>query len=460
VKIVRAIAERIDRLRAAPREELGRAGRFAKFHIQLWRFCGRRLRENNAMAMSAALSFRTLFALVPALVLALLVLKSVGATAPAKANLRRLIAQAAPHAVGPATTTAPATAPGATTAPADENNADLVDELWAKVEQVEAQLTFGRIGPVGVVLLIWTALGLLTTVERSLNRIFGARRSRALGRRVLLYWSAMTLLPVLLAAAVYVGEWTVKAFRDVPVASWLFAVAGWAGPVVVGIVLLAAVYKLMPNTPVRSRSAIGGAVVAVPLWLLAKWGLAVYVEELVVKGSLYGALGLLPLFLFWLNLSWLIFLFGAELAHTAANLGRMQSAEQAEQTLLGPSDLLAGALAVAGPYAAGGGPVAFEAIAAGLDLPDASAQRVLDRLAALGVVCAVEHDRTGAYVLARPPEAIGVLEVVDLAPAAGGQGRRALDAALAQPIERLLERSRTALGDLTLADVLAGETII
>lgn len=455
MKIVSAISERIERLRAAPREELGRAGRFAKFHIQLWRFCGRRLRENNAMAMSAALSFRTLFALVPALVLALLVLKSVGATAPAKANLRRLIAQAAPHAAALEATTAPTTAPAA--GAADAEHADLVDELWAKVEQVEAQLTFGRIGPVGVVLLIWTALGLLTTVERSLNRIFGARRSRALGRRVLLYWSAMTLLPVLLAAAVYVGEWAVKIFRDVPVVSWLFALAGWSGPVVVGIVLLAAVYKLMPNTPVRSRSAIGGAVVAVPLWLLAKWGLAVYVQKFVVTGSLYGALGLLPLFLFWLNLSWLIFLFGAELAHTAANLGRMQSAEQAEQALLRPWDLLAGALAVAGPYAAGGGPVAFEAVAARLDLPDASVQRVLNRLAGLGVVCPVDRRGSGAYVLVRPPEAIGVLEVVDLAPAAGGQDRRAIDAELARPLERLLERSRAVLGGLTLADVLEGE---
>ena len=78
MKAVDTIRKRIEALRAAPGEELGRWARFLRFQIRLWRFCGRRLREHNAVAMSSALSFRTIFALVPVLVLALVVVKSVG----------------------------------------------------------------------------------------------------------------------------------------------------------------------------------------------------------------------------------------------------------------------------------------------------------------------------------------------------------------------------------------------
>jgi len=98
-----------------------------------------------------------------------------------------------------------------------------------------------------------------------------------------------------------------------------------------GILLLAALYKLIPNTRVQYRSAFGGALVAVPLWLLAEWGFRMYVGRVVGRGSFYGALGLLPLFLFWVNLSWLIFLFGAQLAHSAVNLSRIESTGDADE---------------------------------------------------------------------------------------------------------------------------------
>ncbi|HET6429862.1 MAG TPA: hypothetical protein VFJ30_15715, partial [Phycisphaerae bacterium] len=74
MKIVDTLRQRIEALLTAPREELGRWGRFCRYQIHLWRFCLQRLRQHNAAAMSAALSFRTVFAMVPALVVALLVM--------------------------------------------------------------------------------------------------------------------------------------------------------------------------------------------------------------------------------------------------------------------------------------------------------------------------------------------------------------------------------------------------
>lgn len=460
--------ERIERALTAPGEELGRWAQFARFQARLWRFCARRLRENNVAAMSAALSYRTIFAIIPVLVLALLVLKSVGALEDSRQSVRSFLDAsgfAQIVALRESDSAAGEQPETAATQPAEVINvADKIEEI---VAQVEGKLTFERIGPIGGALLIWTALTLLTTMERSLNRIFGATRSRSLARRILLYWSAMTLGPLALTAASYLGRDVVDTFRNAPGMSWLLVAIGWAGPIVVGVLILSALYKLLPNTTVRNRAAVGGAVVAVPLWLLAKWGFAVYVQRLVITGNLYGVLGVLPLFLLWLNVSWLIFLFGAQLAHAAANLSRMQSPESEDHVVVGPSDMLAAALAVAQPYHAGEGLATFDRVAAKLRLPAESVQWLLDRLGESGVIRSVDDESGPQYVLARPAGKTEVAEVLRTAnPRREPSGRDARsgyssyegrDGQIAAAVAEVERRTRSSLADLTLADMLTSD---
>jgi membrane protein len=207
---------------------------------------------------------------------------------------------------------------------------------------------------------------------------------------------------------------------------------------------------------VQYRAAVGGAIVAVPLWLLAKWGFAIYVTKLVGTGNLYGALGLLPLFLIWLNLSWLIFLFGAEVANAAANLDTMTLQEQAGRTALGPSDLLAAAAAVARGYADARGPIPVGQLAARLHLPRDSVQRLLHRLEAVGLVCAVQDRSESSYLLAKPPGSIPVLTILGVE---GEDDSRSsphnYDADLCQIVAGTWAATRSALGTLTLADAIA-----
>lgn len=453
LKIFTDIKLRSEHILAAPGQELSRGARFVRFQLQLWRFCAKRLWENNVAAMSAALSFRTIFAMVPALVLALLVLKSVGVLEDGKQSLRQVLERSGfaqikvQHAEG-------ADSPDG--AAELERMVNVAEEIESLVERVESKLSVRRIAPVGAILLIWTALTLLTAVERSLNRIFGAQRHRPLGRRLVLYWSVLTLAPLVSVAAAYGGRSAARACADLPGVSWLLAVVGWVGPVIVGILVLAAVYKLMPHTDLRYHAALGGATVAVLLWLLAKWGFAIYVTELVGTGNLYGALGLLPLFLIWLNLSWSIFLFGAEVAHTAANLNTMTLEEQAGRITLGPDDLLATAVAVAQAYVAAHGPTSVEQLATRLCLPRYAVQQLLDKLEAASLVCAV-HDRSeGSYVLAKPPERIPVLGILgieseDRTPSASRHYERDLE----QIVSQTWATTRVALGTFTLADAIA-----
>lgn len=455
------LREHVARMLTSPGAELGRGAAFVQFQVRLWYFCLRRLRENNALAMSSALSFRTIFALVPTIVLGVVVLKSLGYLEDSKRALGKLLTQSgfAGIAVVQKPATAPASASRPDRAPAETQPRSLTaaEVIQRAVSQVEAKLTFGRLGPIGVALLIWAALTLVTTIERSLNRIFGAPRSRSLGRRVLLYWAAMTLGPIALVLADYASGEAVAFFGRVGGLSLILAAVGWVQPIVVGVAVLTALYVWLPNTQVSKRAALGGAVLAFPAWLVARWAFCLYVREVVGTNPLYGSLGLLPLFLMWLNLSWWIILFGAEFAHAAASAGDLAAAERAERTFLGPWELLAASLAVAARHAAGAGPATAAQVVEGLRLPQASVQVLLDRLAGADVICRVQKADEPAYVPARAPAAIQVAEVLAFG---GPPGREPsalpFQADLARAVQRVRQAAQESLAGKTLADVLAG----
>ncbi len=485
-KPTKGFKRRLEQLLTSPVEEMGNWTKFVRYQIQMWRFCTRRLREHNAMAMSAALSFRTLFALVPILVLTFLVLKNVGVIEDSRVAIRQILTQAGFEEIktddesfdalqGPTTRRAEELSDLQLYGPAEfgsdplknreekalkriaalkkQRDDSLVDKIEKIAANAEQKLTLGRIGPIGVVLLIWTAVTLLTTVERSLNRIFQAPRSRSLGKRMLLYWSVLTFIPIAMVSVIYVAEKTSAVFHSVtPGISGLIAVAGWVVQILVGLLLLAAVYMFMPNTRVKFASAFTAACVAVPLWLIGKWAFSLYVQHTVMTRSLYGALGMLPLFLMWVNLSWLFFLFGAELAHTAANVKRLASAEIAEKILLGPWELLAAALVVARSYVAGGGPVERSDIAEKLDLPAESVHRLLERLKDGGIVCPVESGEA-QYVLARPADSIAVTRIFAMGSAESGGLQDNIAPEIAAAVADVRNSAESVLVSTTLADL-------
>ena len=477
MKVVDRLTERITRLLTAPKDELGSWAKLLRFQIQLWRFCARRLRANNATAMSAALSFRTIFAMVPIIVLGFLALKTLPVTQDHRQVLRDLLREGGLNQIAyvESPTSRPASQAGSRPAPGDderladsESDEDASSEeqerlvtLTEKVESiidgVESQLTFRRLGPIGVAVLIWTALTLLTTIERCLNRIFEAPRPRSITRRTLLYWSAVTLGPLLLVVAGFLGGRLMTVAQVVPGMSWLLTSVGWIGPIIVGVAVLAGMYRLMPNTRVPLRSAVEGALLAVPVWLVARWGFALYIRHVSGK-SIYGAIGLVPLFLLWLNLSWLIFLFGAELAHTVANLSRMQSAEDSRRRLLGPWDLLAVIVGIVRENLRGGRPVTIERISRGVTVPSVAVQDLLDRLVEHGLICTVaDEDQPSAYLPARPAKSISVAEVLRIGRTDSAAGDQDGSGGAAAAVERLRRRTEMDLENVSLEQLIENE---
>ncbi|MFA5864922.1 MAG: YihY/virulence factor BrkB family protein [Phycisphaerae bacterium] len=441
--------QRIGEIKTQP--EMGQSGwnRFLRFHLTFWSIVNRRMWMHNAFAMSSALAYQTIFALIPVLVLSVLVLKSLGAIGDSKESVRLLLDRAGMSQIQVTEEVTPGVK-------AKGKPVALSDKIEAIFETIESKITVGTLGPVGVVLLIWSAVALLTTMEKSLNRVFGVDQNRSIPRGFFLYWSAMTLVPLTLTAASYLSREAMEATKGIWGVSWVLAhFAFWIGTPLVGILLLGAIYKFLPNTNVPYRTAIIAAVVAAPLWMIARWGFGLYVQH--AANHLYGALGLIPVFLVWLNLSWLIFLFGMEVAYTVANLQRLESSAKEDSFVLVSSDLLATALVVARHYLSGAGPAGEQEIGRHVRLPGDTLNRVLERLQTIQIILPVESGENDgrAYVPARPVETIPLYEILDIdSTKEKASPMLNYDAEIGQRVQKVLEQAHSLLGHLTLADLV------
>jgi len=169
-----------------------------------------------------------------------------------------------------------------------------------------------RLGSLGVVVLFVTALALVLTIDRTLNGIWRVRRPRPLAQRVLLYWSTMTMGPLLLAASVGLTSLALSASKGL-----LGAMPGGVGFLLDTLQYLmlaagtAALYHFVPNTPVKwSHAWIGGFFVSTVMEV-AKKLLVLYLGKVPTYSVVYGTFATVPILLVWIYLAWVIVLWGA-----------------------------------------------------------------------------------------------------------------------------------------------------
>ena len=182
-----------------------------------------------------------------------------------------------------------------------------------------------KLGAVGLVALGVSALALMLTIDRTLNAIWRVSRPRPMAQRVLVYWAALTLGPLLLGGSLTVTSYAVSVgqglFTSMP--GNMAALLGGADILLLGLAM-AGLFHYVPNTHVRWRHALlGGAFVSVG-FSLAKSLLAWYVKQVPTYSTLYGAFATVPVFLIWVYLGWVIVLLGAILAANTPSLtGRL-----------------------------------------------------------------------------------------------------------------------------------------
>jgi membrane protein len=183
-----------------------------------------------------------------------------------------------------------------------------LDEFTAKAANLQG---------IGILIVVITAVMLVATIENEINAIWGMRERRSLLRRLFVYGFGITLGPLAIGAAVYSTNLLLEAslaFELVtkPEASALGI------PIGIGLAVLffTLIYAVLPARRVPLRAAFAGGLVAALAFEAAKRGFVLYVTNVPTYQRVYGAVAILPLFLVWIFVSWIVVLFGAAVTAT------------------------------------------------------------------------------------------------------------------------------------------------
>lgn len=172
-----------------------------------------------------------------------------------------------------------------------------------------------KLTTIGIVVFLLSALAMMANIEERFNRIWRVAVRRSPVSRFLMYWAALTLGPLLVVAGLTLTSYVTALPLLGHVGShWVVHRYLWGVlPFVVTLVGLFAMYVLVPNRQVPWRYAGIGALLAALLFAFAKWAFATYVRSVPSYQQIYGQLAVIPIFLVWVYLSWVIVLLGASI---------------------------------------------------------------------------------------------------------------------------------------------------
>ncbi len=256
-----------------------------------------RFAEDRCLRMSAGLSYTSLLAIVPLTAIAFSML----AAFPVFSGVRDIFQEALFSNLLPET-------------------ADASREYFNRFVQNTTTLS-----AVGIVALAATAILLLGTIEADMNAIFRVTRPRPLAPRLLVFWALLTLGPLLLGASFSLTTYIFAATRwmGVEASGSLFALLGTILPTLMIVALLAVFYVIIPNRPVSFSAGLTGGLIAGVAFSLLRKLFGWYVVTFPTYQNIYGAMSVIPIFLVWMYLSWLIVLVGAIIT---ASISEWQSA--------------------------------------------------------------------------------------------------------------------------------------
>ena len=214
-----------------------------------------------------------------------------------------------------------------------EGQPEIADRLLGFSRSLLENTKGGAIAGVGVAVLFWSVIRVLGNIEIALNDIWGIPKARTLGRKLADYLSVMMICPVLLIIA---SSATVLVTTQITAMVETLAFLGPAGGVIIFLIkllpytviwfLFSFMYVFMPNTKVQLKSAIWGGILAGTIYQLTQFAYIKFQVGVSSYGAIYGSFAALPLFLAWLQLSWLIVLFGAEVSFAHQNVAAYEFA--------------------------------------------------------------------------------------------------------------------------------------
>ena len=437
--LLESVLKWLRRVITQPVHELNRWQQAVRSSYDLGRFGARQLRQDRAQHMAAALSFRTLFSLLPVMVVATLLVKGLIGVDKFIAITDDVLSS-----IGLDTLRIlPASGVGAQS---------ITLSLWLKdLFEQAATVSVESIRWVGVAVMVYAAISLLVTIENCFNVIVRAPVGRRWTRRVPLYWFVLTVSPLAVFAWYSVNGWFDTWIASVETWNWLLylVLLGWN--LLGAWLLMLAVYTLMPSSSPQWKPAAIGAAVSAMLLVIGLRGFGAYLNNAFTIGQLYGSLGLIPLFMFWVYLMWLAVLFGLEVAAILQALPgrRLEELERERkaEALVDPAAVM-GVMEVIGERFMLGQSSSLVQLCERTGLPEVAVSKMLSGLAMENLVHRLEGP-TDTVTLARSPDQISGVQLLEIA-------FRLVDYGDAGTGSALLARLRQAQRDLIDQTTLAG----
>ena len=421
-----------------PFGELNRRQRAVRFGYDLGRFGARQLKHDRAQHMAAALSFRTLFSLLPVLVVATLLVKGLIGLEPFLAMAEELLASVGLDTIR--------VVPSDGVTEQSQTMSVWLKDLFGQAAEVD----LAAVHWIGVALMLYAALSLMVTIENCLNVIVRAPVGRRWSRRIPLYWFVLTVSPLLVVLWYYVNHRFDQWITSVEAWQWL-AYTAWLGwNLFFAWLLMLAVYMLVPSSQPEFKPAAAGAGVAAVLLVLGLRGLGAYLNYGFMVGQLYGSLGLVPLFMIWVYLMWLAVLFGLEVCAILQALpGRRLEElerERKSESLVDPAVVVA-VMEVIGKRFTDGQPTTLLQVCEATGLPEQAVSRMFSGLVLENLLHRLDGP-SDTVALSKPPEQVTGVELLEVA-------FRLVDSGQPAAGSRLLDRLRQAQRDLVATTTLA-----
>ena len=367
-----------------------------RFRNILW-FSAKRYAADNHGQRAVALTYYTVFAVVPMAALLFGIAKGFDLDIRLREELTRQLYQ----------------------------HKEILEWICKFADTTLKQARGGIVAGVGVTALIWTVLWLASNIDKAFNDVWGLPTRKNIFRRFSDYLALILLTPLMLVivgtsgvmARSFLNRLADAAPEFNTILPQVFSIAADLAPLALAIVVFTLIYFFAPNTKVRFSSALLAGIVAGVLFQLLQDGFLFLQKNIFKYNQVYGTFAVLPLFLVWLQWSWQIALFGAEIGFVSQNLDSGvfdQKGNCKENIFLKRINQLACASLIYKDFASNQGFTTFSRLTKTLNVPGALLAPQLDELTERHIVHLIACDGTLAYSPGFPTETFTAADCIAL----------------------------------------------
>jgi len=261
--------------------------------------------NSDLQTRACAMTYRTLLAIVPAMAMLLAIGRGFGFQNMLQGQLYRI-------------------APG---------QAYIIDQILGFVDKYLSTASEGVFVGIGLIVLLWTMISLLSNVESSFNHIWGVKHGRPFWRKITDYTAMLLILPMLMICASGLQIMMTNTLRNIMQFSFLTPVASIFIKIASCVFIwlfFTAVYMLIPNARVKFKNAFIAGIISGTGFLILQWIFVsgqMYVSR---YNAIYGSFSFLPLLLVWVQLAWVVCLSGAVLCYSSQSISQFSFAGEIE----------------------------------------------------------------------------------------------------------------------------------